>query len=94
MTGGGRAPRCWQSPAGGGVPAIMLGSVIVRRATARDASAARSVYLDAWRAGYRSLLAEDELEVQARRRASYDWLGAIAHADRTVAVAEDDRHDL
>ena len=42
-------------------------------------------------AGYQGLVAEDELEAQARMRASYDWLGAIAQVDRIVAVAEDER---
>jgi GNAT superfamily N-acetyltransferase len=60
-------------------------------ATAPDAAVATSVYLEAWRAGYQGPLADDELEAQARMRAPYDWLGAIAQADRIVAVAEDKR---
>lgn len=64
--------------------------VIVRRATASDAANVMSVYLEAWRAGYEGLLADGVLEAQARTRASYDWVGAIARTDTTVAVAEDE----
>jgi hypothetical protein len=60
-------------------------------ATARDAAAVMSVYLEAWRAGYHGLLGDDELEAQARMRASYDWFGAITQNGRIVAVAEDER---
>jgi GNAT superfamily N-acetyltransferase len=67
------------------------GSVLVRMATAGDIPAVRPVYLEAWRAGYQGLLADDELEAQPRLRASYDWLGAISRADRIVAIAEHER---
>jgi RimJ/RimL family protein N-acetyltransferase len=67
------------------------GSVIVRVATARDAPAVTSAYVEAWRAGYQGLLADDELEAQARTRASYDWRDAIARTDRIVKVAEDEQ---
>ena len=62
----------------------------MRRATARDAPTLASVYLASWRAGYRGLLPDDVVDAEARKRASYDWLGATARSDRMVAVAHDE----
>jgi GNAT superfamily N-acetyltransferase len=64
--------------------------MVVRLATPRDARVVASVYLVSWRAAYQGLLTDDELEVQAQLRASYDWDAAIAQTNRIVAVAEDD----
>jgi hypothetical protein len=46
--------------------------VVTRRASARDAAAVASAYLEAWRAGYHGPLADEDLETQARMRASHD----------------------
>ncbi|HUP74183.1 MAG TPA: GNAT family N-acetyltransferase [Acidimicrobiales bacterium] len=60
----------------------------VRPATADDTAAIITVYLEAWRAGYEGILDPAELEVQAQKRASYDWHGAITRPERVVFVAE------
>jgi GNAT superfamily N-acetyltransferase len=62
----------------------------VRPATADDAAAITTAYLEAWRAGYAGILDLADLEVQAQQRAGYDWQGAISSPDRVVLVAEHD----
>ncbi len=62
----------------------------VRSAETSDCSAITSAYMDSWRAGYRDLLTQAELEVQAEARRGHDWASAISQPDRIVLVAEDD----
>jgi GNAT superfamily N-acetyltransferase len=61
----------------------------VRPAVDSDCPAITSAYIAAWRAGYRDLLNQADLEVQAESRSGRDWASAIGHADRIVLVAED-----
>jgi GNAT superfamily N-acetyltransferase len=61
----------------------------VRLAVHSDCPAITSAYIASWRAGYRDLLSEADLEVQAEARCSRDWSSAISQPDRIVLVAED-----
>jgi GNAT superfamily N-acetyltransferase len=64
----------------------------VRSATSADCPAITSAYLTSWRAGYRDLLTEADLEAQAALRRGKDWQATIALSDREVFVAEVDDH--
>ena len=62
----------------------------VRPAISSDCPAITSAYIASWRAGYRDLLTQAELDVQAETRRGHPWGTAIGQSDRIVLVAEDD----
>ena len=62
----------------------------VRAAMSSDCPAITSAYIASWRAGYRDLLTQAELDVLAETRRGHDWGTAISQPDRIVLVAEDD----
>lgn len=61
----------------------------VRLAVQMDCPAIMSAYIASWRAGYRDLLTEADLDVQAENRSGCDWASAISQPDRVVLVADD-----
>lgn len=67
--------------------------VQVRPANTSDAYDIGLAYLVSWRAAYQGLLAADVLEVEAAKRAEYDWTSAIRSGSSHVAVAVDD-HEI
>jgi GNAT superfamily N-acetyltransferase len=60
----------------------------VQLAAIGDLPDIKTAYLDSWRAGYKGLLSEDELQLQAERRAESDWWSAVANPDLAVLVAQ------
>jgi len=66
----------------------------VRPAVQLDCPAISSAYIESWRAGYRGLLTQADLEVQAEARSGRDWAFAISQSDRIVLVAEDSSAEI
>jgi GNAT superfamily N-acetyltransferase len=64
-------------------------TLAVRRANLGDCAAILDAYLDAWRAGYQTLLEPAVLDREARSREQFDWAHAIERSASTVSVAAD-----
>ncbi len=54
-----------------------------------DASEIRAAYLASWRAAYGPLISPTSLDIEAGRRAQYDWESEIRRPSAHVAVAVD-----
>lgn len=65
--------------------------VQVRPGNVSDVGGIAQAYLESWRAAYEGLLPADVLEVEAAKRAEYNWAAAIRSGSTHVAVAVDDR---
>ena len=63
----------------------------VRVAGPEDAEAVCAAYLDSWRAGYDGLLPDDQIEIEAIRRAQFDWRAATNGEDRVRVAVEGPR---
>jgi GNAT superfamily N-acetyltransferase len=61
-----------------------------RLARTADVPAIRECYLRSWRAAYRGDLAPDLLEIEARKRAGFDWAAGISDETRAVFVVSDE----
>jgi GNAT superfamily N-acetyltransferase len=68
--------------------------VLVRPALPSDVEEIQRVYLASWRAAYQDLLPADVLEVEAGKRAAYDWGSEVRSASGHVAVAVDEQEIL
>ena len=60
----------------------------IRPAAHSDCSAISAAYIESWRAGYRELLPEAELDAQAEARSGGDWASAIDDPGQILLVAE------
>ncbi len=59
----------------------------VRPAEVEEAAEINLAYLASWRAAYEGLLAADVLDIEAAKRAAYDWAAEIRHESSHVGVA-------
>jgi GNAT superfamily N-acetyltransferase len=66
----------------------------VRLAMSSDCPAITSAYIASWRAGYRDLLTQAELDIEAETRSGRDWGSVISQPDRIVQVAEADSGEI
>lgn len=59
----------------------------VRPAEVEEAAEISLAYLASWRAAYEGLLAADVLDIEAAKRAAYDWAAEIRRESTHVGVA-------